>query len=183
MSKFKIGDRVKIIKRLPDNSTGVDYNTTGNVGKIGYIVDITPFGKYDVWKTVKENDGYYGLFISEEIRLVKEEEEEEPLNFIVSWEEKGCGDPQERFATLAEANKKARELGENEDMLNIDIVEIKNRWIVESKVAVKIIKRLTNNFTGVDDNTNGYVVKMRYIVDLTAVGKYDVFKSIKENCS
>ena len=65
---------------------------------------------------------------------------EKPKKFIVSWEVKGCGDPQKRFETLKEANKFARELAKDEDNYGIDIVEYKNRWKITTSTSVRISK-------------------------------------------
>ncbi len=67
----------------------------------------------------------------------------EPIDkFIVSWNTKGCGDPQERFATFTEADKKARELTQDKDVVisSIDIVEIKNRWKITPIITIKKVK-------------------------------------------
>lgn len=69
--KLNIGDKVKIIKRLPDNTTGAGY---GDVGKIGEIMD---YGS----KTFRVDCGgvYLGRFTVEEL-----EKQEPGFSFALS---------------------------------------------------------------------------------------------------
>lgn len=65
--KFKVGDRVRIVKRNPNNMSGAEpgWNTpNGNVGAIGNIKEIDP-NKYNVW----EDNKYFGWFEADEIEL------------------------------------------------------------------------------------------------------------------
>lgn len=66
--KYKIGDKLRIIKRLPDNTTGSeDYGKpNGDVGKIG-IVKVLENNHYELHST---NNSYLGFFKEEEVELV-----------------------------------------------------------------------------------------------------------------
>ncbi len=84
MSKLKIGDRVKIIKRFSENSSG---NGTGkNLGDIGIITEIgsssTAFhprrfisnALYSIWmEKYPSKRRYLGMFIAEELELILSE--------------------------------------------------------------------------------------------------------------
>jgi len=65
--KFKEGDKVKIIKRLPGNITGSCdcFKPNGDVGKIGKITDSTSPGRY----CVRDDDFYFGYFQNIELEL------------------------------------------------------------------------------------------------------------------
>ena len=75
---FKIGDKVKIIKRFPENDSGSGGGK--NIGDVGIIVEINEASTcfhprqfmgnpdYTVWKTRDGN--YYGMFIAEELELI-----------------------------------------------------------------------------------------------------------------
>ena len=76
---MKVGDKVRIIKRNPDNTTGAqDWNKPdGDVGKVGYIQEATS-SSY----TVYEKDKYYGIFGADELELIEPKEEEKRVRKI-----------------------------------------------------------------------------------------------------
>ena len=76
---FIKGDKVRIVKRKEGNTTGLqDWGKpNGDVGKEGYVVDFESEDRFRV-NTVLGGDGfnktYLGIFDSEELELVKEEQ-------------------------------------------------------------------------------------------------------------
>lgn len=68
-TKYKVGDKVRIAKRLPGNKTGaMDYNKpNGDVGKIGIIERVSDkiIGKFEVYSD--DDNRYLGYF--DEIEL------------------------------------------------------------------------------------------------------------------
>ena len=76
---MKVGDKVRIIKRNPNNETGAqDWNKPdGDVGKVGYIQEATS-SSY----TVYEKDKYYGIFGADELELIEPKEEEKRVRKI-----------------------------------------------------------------------------------------------------
>lgn len=107
----------------------------GDVREIG--IETISYYKDEVNSEFKTSD--YNFITAKQL-LNGEIPKEKVKVFIVSWEVKGCGDPQERFVTFVEASKKAKKLAEDENNYNIDIVEIKNRWEVKTSIIVKINK-------------------------------------------
>lgn len=74
MAKFKIGDKVKIIQRKKNNTSGTEKGwnePNGNVGEIGYVKDITS-NSYNICRT-KDEKGYFGWFDEDDLELVSEE--------------------------------------------------------------------------------------------------------------
>lgn len=74
MAKFKVGDKVKIIKRKKNNRSGTQpgwEKPNGNVGEIGYIEQINKDNSYRVQKTM--TSGYFGWFDEDDLELVSEE--------------------------------------------------------------------------------------------------------------
>ena len=72
MTKFKIGDKVKIIQRKKYNLSGVQPGwdqPNGNVGEIGYVTNIR--GIYCIKRTM--DSGYLGWFDEDDLELVLEE--------------------------------------------------------------------------------------------------------------
>ena len=69
-AKLKIGDTVKIIKRLPDNKTGLENwnRDNGDVGRTGTITMIHQRTKH--FKVINKGK-YYGFFSKEELEKVK----------------------------------------------------------------------------------------------------------------
>lgn len=69
---FKVGDRVRIAKRKPDNKTGgCDYRLpNGDVGTVGRIKGQH---QYRGWRVERESDGkYVGYFADEELEIAPE---------------------------------------------------------------------------------------------------------------
>lgn len=88
-TKFKKGDKVKIIQRKPGNRTGLaDYKLpNGDVGKIGYVVSITLSSEtYDINSEIDDSGTYYGWFDDDDLELVSEKP-----NFIIGKWYKGEG--------------------------------------------------------------------------------------------
>lgn len=136
MNKFKVGDRVKCNGSYSfDPCEGIIIKINANESLITVEVDSKD-------PRISNFYPYYSKDKLELIKPAKPVKPEQPKIFIVSWEVKGCGDPQERFVTFTEADRKARELGKDENIVegSIDIVEIKNRWEVKSAITVKISK-------------------------------------------
>lgn len=130
MSKIKVGNEVKIL-----------IDKYEDIGKVGKIINID--GEH--CHLVIEGDDFRWFYELKDLELVKKgkpEPKSKPDKFIVSWETKGCGDPQKRFPTLVEASKYARELAQNDDIVvsSIDIVEIKNRWQISSTIRIRQVK-------------------------------------------
>ena len=89
--KFKIGDRVRIIKRKAGNRTGGEkwHNPNGDVGSCGVITAIDSDKKtYCVENGIK----YFGFFDHEEIELYKGKRgraatvKTETIKYVVSYE-------------------------------------------------------------------------------------------------
>ena len=73
MKKFNVGDKVKIIQRKKNNTSGTEpgFNKpNGNVGEIGYVRKIS--GNYCIYRT-KDKEGYFGWFDKDDLELVSEE--------------------------------------------------------------------------------------------------------------
>lgn len=73
MKKFKVGDKVKIIQRKKNNTSGTEpgfSKPNGNVGEIGYVRKIS--GNYCIYRT-KDKEGYFGWFDDDDLELVSEE--------------------------------------------------------------------------------------------------------------
>ena len=81
MNKFKLGDKVRIIRRKPINTTGLSTGwdePNGNVGEIGYITG--DGSSYRVCKHVDHSDicdyrEYFGFFDEDDLELVEEEKQ------------------------------------------------------------------------------------------------------------
>ena len=74
MTKFKIGDKVKIIQRKKNNTTGTQpgFNKpNGNVGQIGYVTRIE--GNYCIYTTKDLSGSYIGWFDKDDLELASEE--------------------------------------------------------------------------------------------------------------
>jgi hypothetical protein len=78
MTKFKTGDKVKIIQRKPDNTSGAEpgWNIpNGNVGDIAYVDRIKKEGerRYNVVDRTGGSYKYYGWFDEDDLELVADE--------------------------------------------------------------------------------------------------------------
>lgn len=74
MKKFNVGDKVKIIQRKKNNTSGTEKGwnePNGNVGEIGYVKDISS-NSYNICRT-KDEKGYFGWFDKDDLELVSEE--------------------------------------------------------------------------------------------------------------
>lgn len=77
MSKFKVGDRVKITRRKAGNFTGaLDWKEpNGDVGRVCTIVQTLPGGEYELKAFTPVNgEDYVGYFSNEDIELVNKGE-------------------------------------------------------------------------------------------------------------
>lgn len=81
MAKFNVGDKVRIVKRLPGNSSGWRKGWSeenGHHGCVGYVTE-EYFGKFEGKSQICVNtvydvsENYYGYFADEELELVTEE--------------------------------------------------------------------------------------------------------------
>lgn len=74
MAKFNVGDKIKIIQRKKNNTSGTEKGwnePNGNVGEIGYVKDITS-NSYNICRT-KDEKGYFGWFDEDDLELVSKE--------------------------------------------------------------------------------------------------------------
>ena len=82
MNKFKLGDEVKIIKRKNNNVTGASghcYETNGDVGETGFVVNIsTHHASLNTIYKIEREGKYFGKF----------DEEELDFNKVKSWKER-----------------------------------------------------------------------------------------------
>lgn len=76
--KFKVGDRVRIVNRDSDNTTGGEdfYKPNGDVGETGFIHSESGNFSYH-FRIEGKNGKYYGLFKSSDLELLPAEEPEE----------------------------------------------------------------------------------------------------------
>lgn len=70
-SSYKVGDRVRIVKRKDGNTTGVYQDTKKNVGSVGVVAEIWS-GRVNVWGTKDKDAPYYGIFEEDDVELVEE---------------------------------------------------------------------------------------------------------------
>lgn len=77
MSTFKVGDRVKIVKRLPGNASGSTlecYEPNGFVGRMGYVnYDHYSDSSAQVWSEKEGKGVYLGIFKPEELAFVSDQ--------------------------------------------------------------------------------------------------------------
>lgn len=79
MSTFKVGDKVRIVKRDPTNQTGSVEGWNQPNGNVGAITKIKSIDECGVRPYHLEDDKYYGFFQEHEIEHVFE------TNFIADW--------------------------------------------------------------------------------------------------
>lgn len=132
----------KAVKEGGDLQRFSEKNWYGDDGDGGICIEFVR-GKMEFeTKKTMESDYSHLKIITANQYLGSKEIKEKPLIFIVSWEVKGCGDPQKRFATFTEADRKVRELVQDDNVItsSIDIVEIKNRWQITPTITIRKVK-------------------------------------------
>ena len=73
--------------------------------------------------------------------LTRKEVKEKPFKFILIYDKK-CGDPKEYFHTLAEGQKRMRELAKDEDVIvpSMVLIEMANSWKASLSVVISKVK-------------------------------------------
>lgn len=137
MSKFKVGDKVKYIS----NNHG-DEKRNPLWGKSqGKIVGKITVIQVNGWYKVEWENGENNTYEDNDLELVGKDKPEKPFKFILIYD-KTCGDPKEYFHTLAEGQKRMRELAKDKDVIvdSMDLIEIANRWKVTPSIIISKVK-------------------------------------------
>jgi hypothetical protein len=76
MGKFKVGDKVRVIKNIADEFDGV------KIGDIGKVVDVCDRDDYQIYLRINKHDGYG--FKENELELVEENKMEKTFREVIA---------------------------------------------------------------------------------------------------
>jgi hypothetical protein len=144
MNKFKVGDKVRILRRQPGNHTGFAKGWDklhGHDGAVGYVGIVHEDGTYPIHKDASHLDDairfdYYGYFPGEDLELVAQKVGLASVNFLLQYELDE--DPFETFATLKEVEDRIKELAKRPDLKreSIKVYEIAKTYDVRLETRV-----------------------------------------------
>lgn len=132
MTKFKVGDRVKINCA---NCGGCDSSEHGEVGK---IIKLNPNEEDHDFSNVKLENGNVKPYKESDLELIEGVRKSFKVNFLLKYDLDK--DPIEEFETLVEVKKRIKELTKNDNLKRDSIIlyEIKSRKEVTLETSVRI---------------------------------------------
>ena len=154
-TKFKVGDKVRIIARNPSNRTGTQpgwNEPNGNVGTIGYVADIDALSsEYHYSVSLQEGGiGYLGWFSDKELEGATKKSKPQPTpapKFILQYDkaethEMHGAHPFELFATEKELREHITQLAADSTLKrdSIKVYDIKRVRSVKLGVKITITK-------------------------------------------
>jgi len=131
MAKFKVRDRVKVIKRD-------SWNDDKYVGKTGEIINAEGSGIYPYF--VEFNNGDKEYFADDEVELVSRSRGRppKPVKYIAFYDEEDR-DPAKKFTSRKELNEWLKEAEGNRDIIfsSIKVYEVKKEYEVLTSFKLK----------------------------------------------
>ncbi len=138
--KFKVGDRVKVVKTGALNLESEDWCKSA-FKKIGLMYP----GGTAVIKDVRDDDDWVGIegsslsISSEHFALAGKSYKEKSIKLVLTYDEDV--DPVEFFTERKDAVKRIKELSEKPEVRNIRLFEVKKEFKVETSKRV-ILKKV-----------------------------------------